>query len=95
MHKNGYNNVLLFVLTATLGGIFLCGENDLITIFIALEIFKSVLIYLAQNMNRVIINSKIFKHNVQNIPKNCDASTLSRILYKLGFNWAIKLCSNS
>ncbi|KAL1299919.1 hypothetical protein AAHE18_18G142600 [Arachis hypogaea] len=31
---------LLFVLTATLGGIFLCGANDLITIFVAPECFS-------------------------------------------------------
>ena len=30
---------LLFVLTATLGGMFLCGANDLITIFLAPECF--------------------------------------------------------
>ncbi|ESW24057.1 hypothetical protein PHAVU_004G098800, partial [Phaseolus vulgaris] len=29
----------LFILTTTLGGIFLCGVNDLITIFVALECF--------------------------------------------------------
>nr|AJF41906.1 NADH dehydrogenase subunit B [Araucaria muelleri]AJF42799.1 NADH dehydrogenase subunit B [Araucaria biramulata]AJF43286.1 NADH dehydrogenase subunit B [Araucaria montana]AJF43450.1 NADH dehydrogenase subunit B [Araucaria laubenfelsii]AJF43614.1 NADH dehydrogenase subunit B [Araucaria rulei] len=28
---------LLFILTATLGGMFLCGANDLVTIFVALE----------------------------------------------------------
>jgi NADH:ubiquinone oxidoreductase subunit 2 (subunit N) len=28
---------LIFVLTATIGGMFLCGINDLITIFVALE----------------------------------------------------------
>ncbi|MBA0788569.1 hypothetical protein Gotri_026749, partial [Gossypium trilobum] len=32
---------LLFVLTATLGGMFLCGANDLITIFVAPECFSS------------------------------------------------------
>nr|QEE13651.1 NADH-plastoquinone oxidoreductase subunit 2 [Catharanthus roseus] len=31
---------LLFVLTATLGGMFLCGANDFITIFVALECFS-------------------------------------------------------
>nr|YP_010590549.1 NADH dehydrogenase subunit 2 [Arabidella chrysodema]YP_010590567.1 NADH dehydrogenase subunit 2 [Arabidella chrysodema]WAB50080.1 NADH dehydrogenase subunit 2 [Arabidella chrysodema]WAB50098.1 NADH dehydrogenase subunit 2 [Arabidella chrysodema]WAB51573.1 NADH dehydrogenase subunit 2 [Arabidella chrysodema]WAB51591.1 NADH dehydrogenase subunit 2 [Arabidella chrysodema] len=31
---------LLFVLTATLGGMFLCGANDLITIFVATECFS-------------------------------------------------------
>ncbi|YP_002000529.1 NADH dehydrogenase subunit 2 (chloroplast) [Brachypodium distachyon] len=31
---------LLFVLTATLGGMFLCGANDLITIFVASECFS-------------------------------------------------------
>nr|YP_010919219.1 NADH dehydrogenase subunit B [Halfordia kendack]YP_010919233.1 NADH dehydrogenase subunit B [Halfordia kendack]WAJ50864.1 NADH dehydrogenase subunit B [Halfordia kendack]WAJ50865.1 NADH dehydrogenase subunit B [Halfordia kendack]WAJ50951.1 NADH dehydrogenase subunit B [Halfordia kendack]WAJ50952.1 NADH dehydrogenase subunit B [Halfordia kendack]WAJ51038.1 NADH dehydrogenase subunit B [Halfordia kendack] len=31
---------LLFVLTATLGGMFLCGANDLITIFLAPECFS-------------------------------------------------------
>nr|YP_009402916.1 NADH dehydrogenase subunit 2 [Apetahia longistigmata]YP_009402937.1 NADH dehydrogenase subunit 2 [Apetahia longistigmata]ASA34108.1 NADH dehydrogenase subunit 2 [Apetahia longistigmata]ASA34131.1 NADH dehydrogenase subunit 2 [Apetahia longistigmata] len=31
---------LLFILTATLGGIFLCGANDLITIFVAPECFS-------------------------------------------------------
>ena len=31
---------LLFVLTATLGGMFLCGANDLITIFVAPESFS-------------------------------------------------------
>nr|YP_009434912.1 NADH dehydrogenase subunit 2 [Lobelia hartlaubii]YP_009434931.1 NADH dehydrogenase subunit 2 [Lobelia hartlaubii]YP_009437157.1 NADH dehydrogenase subunit 2 [Lobelia baumannii]YP_009437176.1 NADH dehydrogenase subunit 2 [Lobelia baumannii]ATG24819.1 NADH dehydrogenase subunit 2 [Lobelia hartlaubii]ATG24838.1 NADH dehydrogenase subunit 2 [Lobelia hartlaubii]ATG27533.1 NADH dehydrogenase subunit 2 [Lobelia baumannii]ATG27552.1 NADH dehydrogenase subunit 2 [Lobelia baumannii] len=31
---------LLFVLTATLGGIFLCGANDFITIFVAPECFS-------------------------------------------------------
>ncbi|YP_004769990.1 NADH-plastoquinone oxidoreductase subunit 2 (chloroplast) [Wolffia australiana] len=31
---------LLFVLTATLGGMFLCGANDSITIFVALECFS-------------------------------------------------------
>nr|YP_010392346.1 NADH dehydrogenase subunit 2 [Campanula pallida]UPX07955.1 NADH dehydrogenase subunit 2 [Campanula pallida] len=31
---------LLFVLTATLGGMFVCGANDLITIFVALECFS-------------------------------------------------------
>nr|WRW11189.1 NADH dehydrogenase subunit B [Coelostegia griffithii]WRW11204.1 NADH dehydrogenase subunit B [Coelostegia griffithii] len=31
---------LLFVLTATLGGMFLCGANDLITIFVAPECFN-------------------------------------------------------
>jgi NAD(P)H-quinone oxidoreductase subunit 2 len=28
---------IIFVLTTTIGGMFLCGANDLITIFIALE----------------------------------------------------------
>nr|YP_009239110.1 NADH-plastoquinone oxidoreductase subunit 2 [Monsonia emarginata]AML26934.1 NADH-plastoquinone oxidoreductase subunit 2 [Monsonia emarginata] len=32
---------LLFILTATLGGMFLCGANDLITIFVASECFSS------------------------------------------------------
>ncbi|MFQ6626721.1 hypothetical protein Gotur_005556 [Gossypium turneri] len=36
---------LLFVLTATLGGIFLCGANDLITIFIALECYYEIFTY--------------------------------------------------
>ncbi|RZC88936.1 hypothetical protein C5167_030626, partial [Papaver somniferum] len=38
---------LLFVLTATLGGMFLCGANDLITIFVAPECFSlcSYLLY--------------------------------------------------
>ncbi|YP_001122857.1 NADH dehydrogenase subunit 2 (chloroplast) [Phaseolus vulgaris] len=31
---------LLFILTTTLGGMFLCGANDLITIFVALECFS-------------------------------------------------------
>nr|YP_010379257.1 NADH-plastoquinone oxidoreductase subunit 2 [Astragalus arrectus]UCS40246.1 NADH-plastoquinone oxidoreductase subunit 2 [Astragalus arrectus] len=31
---------LLFILTATLGGLFLCNANDLITIFVALECFS-------------------------------------------------------
>ncbi|GFQ08315.1 NAD(P)H-quinone oxidoreductase subunit 2 a chloroplastic [Phtheirospermum japonicum] len=31
---------ILFVLTATLGGMFLCGANDLITIFVAPECFS-------------------------------------------------------
>eukprot|EP01018_Ginkgo_biloba_P012456 Gb_11367 [translate_table: standard] len=31
---------LLFVLTATLGGMFLCGANDLVTISVALECFS-------------------------------------------------------
>ncbi|YP_003434020.1 NADH-plastoquinone oxidoreductase subunit 2 (chloroplast) [Typha latifolia] len=31
---------LLFILTATLGGMFLCGANDLITIFVAPECFS-------------------------------------------------------
>lgn len=31
---------LLFILTATIGGMFLCGANDLITIFVALECFS-------------------------------------------------------
>nr|ASA38150.1 NADH dehydrogenase subunit 2 [Lobelia fenshamii]ASA38173.1 NADH dehydrogenase subunit 2 [Lobelia fenshamii] len=31
---------LLFILTATLGGMFLCGANDLITIFVASECFS-------------------------------------------------------
>uniref|UniRef100_A0A3Q7JUN1 NADH:quinone oxidoreductase/Mrp antiporter transmembrane domain-containing protein n=1 Tax=Solanum lycopersicum TaxID=4081 RepID=A0A3Q7JUN1_SOLLC len=31
---------LLFVLTATLGGMFLCSANDLITIFVAPECFS-------------------------------------------------------
>ncbi|ESW35133.1 hypothetical protein PHAVU_001G209700 [Phaseolus vulgaris] len=31
---------LLFILTTTLGGMFLCGVNDLITIFVALECFS-------------------------------------------------------
>ncbi|KAI5350990.1 hypothetical protein L3X38_003881 [Prunus dulcis] len=31
---------LLFVLTATLGGMFLCGANDLITIFVAPKYFS-------------------------------------------------------
>jgi len=31
---------LLFVLTATLGGMFLCGANDSITIFVAPECFS-------------------------------------------------------
>ncbi|KQK12736.1 hypothetical protein BRADI_1g05721v3 [Brachypodium distachyon] len=37
---------LLFVLTATLGGMFLCGANDLITIFVASECFS---LYLRSN----------------------------------------------
>ncbi|KAM0050474.1 NAD(P)H-quinone oxidoreductase subunit 2 B [Helianthus debilis subsp. tardiflorus] len=31
---------LLFILTATIGGMFLCGSNDLITIFVAPECFS-------------------------------------------------------
>ncbi|KAJ0637702.1 NAD(P)H-quinone oxidoreductase subunit 2 B [Helianthus annuus] len=31
---------LLFILTATIGGMFLCGANDLITIFVAPECFS-------------------------------------------------------
>ncbi|MFQ6621220.1 hypothetical protein Gotur_002612 [Gossypium turneri] len=33
---------LLFVLTATLGGMFLCGANDLITIFVAPECYYKI-----------------------------------------------------
>ncbi|RZC56627.1 hypothetical protein C5167_015505 [Papaver somniferum] len=39
---------LLFVLTTTLGGMFLCGANDLITIFISTECF-SLCFYLLYN----------------------------------------------
>ncbi|KAK9661313.1 hypothetical protein RND81_O136100 [Saponaria officinalis] len=35
-----FTEFLLFVLTATLGGMFLCGANDLITIFVAPECFS-------------------------------------------------------
>ena len=35
---NNFNEI--FVLTATLGGMFLCGANDLITIFVAPECFS-------------------------------------------------------
>uniref|UniRef100_A0A9I9EKX9 NADH:quinone oxidoreductase/Mrp antiporter membrane subunit domain-containing protein n=1 Tax=Cucumis melo TaxID=3656 RepID=A0A9I9EKX9_CUCME len=36
---------MLFILTATLGGMFLCGANDFITIFVALESFSLFLTY--------------------------------------------------
>jgi len=42
MYRNDYNRVSLFILTTTLGGIFLCATNNLITlitIFVALECF--------------------------------------------------------
>nr|YP_009732838.1 NADH-plastoquinone oxidoreductase subunit 2 [Diphyscium foliosum]QHU77184.1 NADH-plastoquinone oxidoreductase subunit 2 [Diphyscium foliosum] len=35
--KLSITEFLLFILTATIGGMFLCGANDLITIFVALE----------------------------------------------------------
>jgi NAD(P)H-quinone oxidoreductase subunit 2 len=38
--ETGVTEFILFVLTATLGGMFLCGANDLITIFVALECFS-------------------------------------------------------
>nr|AEX96335.1 NADH-plastoquinone oxidoreductase subunit 2 [Trichopetalum plumosum] len=38
--KMAITEFLLFVLTATLGGMFLCGANDLITIFVAPECFS-------------------------------------------------------
>uniref|UniRef100_A0A453I181 Uncharacterized protein n=1 Tax=Aegilops tauschii subsp. strangulata TaxID=200361 RepID=A0A453I181_AEGTS len=38
--KMAITEFLLFVLTATLGGMFLCGANDLITIFVASECFS-------------------------------------------------------
>uniref|UniRef100_A0A1Y3BZA9 Putative NADH:quinone oxidoreductase/Mrp antiporter, membrane subunit n=1 Tax=Helianthus annuus TaxID=4232 RepID=A0A1Y3BZA9_HELAN len=40
MYRNGYTEFLLFILTATIGGMFLCGANDLITIFVAPECFS-------------------------------------------------------
>nr|YP_010392183.1 NADH-plastoquinone oxidoreductase subunit 2 [Wahlenbergia marginata]UPX07792.1 NADH-plastoquinone oxidoreductase subunit 2 [Wahlenbergia marginata] len=38
--KMAITEFLLFLLTATLGGMFLCGANDLITIFVAPECFS-------------------------------------------------------
>nr|YP_010026255.1 NADH-plastoquinone oxidoreductase subunit 2 [Rhododendron platypodum]QOQ37099.1 NADH-plastoquinone oxidoreductase subunit 2 [Rhododendron platypodum] len=38
--KMAITEFLLFILTATLGGMFLCGANDLITIFVAPECFS-------------------------------------------------------
>ncbi|CAN1862469.1 NAD(P)H-quinone oxidoreductase subunit 2, chloroplastic [Linum perenne] len=57
---------LLFVLTATLGGMFLCGANDLITIFVALECF-SLCSYLLSGYTKKDVRSnegyyEIFTH---------------------------------
>uniref|UniRef100_A0A1Y3BTP1 Putative NADH:quinone oxidoreductase/Mrp antiporter, membrane subunit n=1 Tax=Helianthus annuus TaxID=4232 RepID=A0A1Y3BTP1_HELAN len=38
--KMAITEFLLFILTATIGGMFLCGANDLITIFVAPECFS-------------------------------------------------------
>nr|YP_009682233.1 NADH-plastoquinone oxidoreductase subunit 2 [Fissidens nobilis]QDQ38646.1 NADH-plastoquinone oxidoreductase subunit 2 [Fissidens nobilis] len=35
--KSSITEFLIFILTATIGGMFLCGANDLITIFVSLE----------------------------------------------------------
>ncbi|KAF3618689.1 hypothetical protein FXO38_33311 [Capsicum annuum] len=40
MYSNGYNRVSLIRINSTLGGMFLCGANDLLTIFVAPECFS-------------------------------------------------------
>ncbi|KAJ8747007.1 hypothetical protein K2173_012866 (mitochondrion) [Erythroxylum novogranatense] len=52
---------LLFVLTATLGGMFLCGANDLITIFVAPECF-SLCSYLLSGYTKKDVRSSILVH---------------------------------
>ncbi|KAG4158414.1 hypothetical protein ERO13_D02G117466v2 [Gossypium hirsutum] len=55
---------LLFVLTATLGGMFLCGANDLITIFVAPECF-SLCSYLLSGYTKKDIRSSILVHEIE------------------------------
>ncbi|XBH86245.1 hypothetical protein VPH35_073953 [Triticum aestivum] len=52
---------LLLVLTATLGGMFLCGANDLITIFVAPECF-SLCSYLLSGYTKRDLRSSILVH---------------------------------
>ncbi|KAK8946147.1 hypothetical protein KSP40_PGU002990 [Platanthera guangdongensis] len=49
---------LLFVLTSTPGGMFLCGANDLITIFIAPECFSLCSYLLSAYTKRDILSNK-------------------------------------
>ncbi|XBI38251.1 hypothetical protein VPH35_123339 [Triticum aestivum] len=54
--KMAITEFLLFVLTTTLGGMFLCGANDLITIFVAPECF-SLCSYLLSGYNKRYLRS--------------------------------------
>ncbi|VAH73311.1 unnamed protein product [Triticum turgidum subsp. durum] len=54
--KMAITEFLLFVLTSTLGGMFLCGANDLITIFVAPECF-SLCSYLLSGYTKRVLRS--------------------------------------
>nr|YP_010291933.1 NADH-plastoquinone oxidoreductase subunit 2 [Xyris capensis]ULQ68530.1 NADH-plastoquinone oxidoreductase subunit 2 [Xyris capensis]ULQ68606.1 NADH-plastoquinone oxidoreductase subunit 2 [Xyris capensis] len=71
---------LLFVLTATLGGMFLCGANDLITIFVAPECF-SVCSYLLSGYTKRDVRS-----NEATMKYLLMGGTSSSILI-YGFSW--------
>ncbi|KAI3472113.1 hypothetical protein Pfo_029483 [Paulownia fortunei] len=89
---------LLFVLTATLGGMFLCGANDLITIFVAPECF-SLCSYLLSGYTKkdVRSNEATMKYllmggdsisllHVHGVLKNPNISEIDRELFSFPFH---------
>nr|YP_010613859.1 NADH-plastoquinone oxidoreductase subunit 2 [Andreaea regularis]WAS08604.1 NADH-plastoquinone oxidoreductase subunit 2 [Andreaea regularis] len=78
--KMAITEFLIFILTATIGGMFLCGANDLITIFVALECL-SLCSYLLSGYTKkdVRSNEAVMKYLLM-------GGTSSSIL-AYGFSW--------
>lgn len=76
---------LLFVLTATLGGIFLCGANDLITIFVAPECLLQQISRARNNCLRGPNISSNCTFNLARQEKNRDAKNNGQQANKLIF----------
>jgi NAD(P)H-quinone oxidoreductase subunit 2 len=70
----------IFILTATIGGMFLCGANDLITIFVALECL-SLCSYLLSGYTKIDVRSN------EAVMKYLLIGGLSSSILAYGFSW--------
>jgi len=77
---------IIFVLTATIGGMFLCGANDLITIFVALECL-SLCSYLLSGYTKKDVRSN------EAVMKYLLMGGISSYILAYGFSWLYGLSS--
>ena len=78
--KLSITEFLIFILTATIGGMFLCGANDLITIFVALECL-SLCSYLLSGYTKIDVRSN------EAVMKYLLIGGLSSSILAYGFSW--------